>query len=147
MIGYVIFDYYDFSRYHLNVPLRSRGLPFLREAMNVNTFSALIWNLTCNSIVNEGLGDVLCASECFHFFVLRKTCQCKVVLCTTRKFLCICMYFCVYCHVFRVGVCGTIGGVWISEWNYWPLVYTTWNCALQITDPYRLVSSIYYSPD
>jgi hypothetical protein len=105
MIGYIIFDNYDFSRYHWNVQLHSRGLPFLREAMNVNTFSALIWNLTCNLIVNEGLGDVQCASECSHFFVLLKNCWCKILLCT-RTFLCICMYvcWCILSHIWCVCV-------------------------------------------
>jgi hypothetical protein len=57
--------------------------------MNANTFSALIWNLTYNSTVNEGLGDVQCASEFFHFF-----CLFYEDLSTTGKPLCICIYVC-----------------------------------------------------
>jgi hypothetical protein len=34
----------------------------------------------------------------------------------------------------------TVDGVLIGEWIYWPLVYTTWNYTLQITD------TVYYSP-
>jgi hypothetical protein len=41
--------------------------------------------------------------------------------------------------------CVTIDGVWIGDWLYWPLVYTTRNYTLQITDAHRLVSSTYYS--
>jgi hypothetical protein len=37
--------------------------------MNVNTFSVLIWNLTYNLTVNEGLGDAQCASECFNILL------------------------------------------------------------------------------
>jgi hypothetical protein len=32
-------------------------------------------------------------------------------------------------------------GVWIGEWIYWPLVYTTRNYTLQVTDTHRLVFS------
>jgi hypothetical protein len=39
----------------------------------------------------------------------------------------------------------TIDGVWIGEWIYWPLVYTTRKYILQITDTHRPVSSVYYS--
>lgn len=56
---------FQLSRCLWNVLSPSRGLPFLQEVMNVNTFSALILNLTCNSTVNEGPGGVRCASECF----------------------------------------------------------------------------------
>jgi hypothetical protein len=31
-----------------------------------------------------------------------------------------------------------------GEWIYWPLVYTTRNCILQIIDTYRLMSFVYY---
>jgi hypothetical protein len=48
------------------------------------------------------------------------------------------------CVLWRIwGV--TIDGVWTGEWIYWPLVYTTRNYTLQITDTHRLVFSVYYS--
>jgi hypothetical protein len=39
----------------------------------------------------------------------------------------------------------TIDRVWISEWIYWPLVYTSLNYTLQMIDTHKLVSSVYYS--
>ena len=65
MVISIICAFNDLSRSHWSVPLLSRGLPSLQEAKIVNTFSPLIWNLTYNSTVNEVLGDVQCASECF----------------------------------------------------------------------------------
>jgi hypothetical protein len=38
-----------------------------------------------------------------------------------------------------------IDGVQTGYWICWPLVYTTQNYTLQITDIYRLVYSVYYS--
>jgi len=66
MVISIICTFNDLSRYHWSVPLLSRGLPSPQEAKIVNTFSLSIWNLTYNSTVNEVLGDVQCASECFY---------------------------------------------------------------------------------
>lgn len=70
MVISIICAFNDLSRYHWSVPLLSRGLPSLQEAKIVNTFSPSIWNLTYNSTVNEVLGDVQCASECFYVITL-----------------------------------------------------------------------------
>jgi hypothetical protein len=45
-----------------------------------------------------------------------------------------------------VTMCVTIDGVWIGEWIYWPLVYTTRNYTLQTTDTYISVLSLLQSP-
>jgi hypothetical protein len=52
--------------------------------------------------------------------------------------MCVCVCVCVC-------VCETTDGVWIGEWIYLPLIYTTRNYILEITDTHRLVSSVYYS--
>jgi hypothetical protein len=70
--------------------------------------------------------------------------------------LVLCLYLCIYLIVVVccenhpecrflilscISGCVTIDGVWIGEWIFWSLIYTTWNDTLQITDMQRLVSS------
>jgi hypothetical protein len=46
----------------------------------------------------------------------------------------------------QIGLRLTIDGVWIGEWIYWPLVYTTRNYTLHITGTQTSVLSLLQSP-
>jgi hypothetical protein len=86
--------------------------------------------------------------------------NCDVSACSFRHYitfiLVLCLYLCIYLIVVVccenhpecrflilscISECVTRDGVWIGEWIYWALVYTTRNYTLPIIDMQRLVPS------